>query len=576
MIKKNITINFCGSLYNIDEDAYELLQHYTDTIRRYFSNREGTEEVADDIEARIAEIFDELIASGANAINIEMTQDVIKRIGELSDIVPDGNSTDKQDEGEPESGSADIKMTMKNAWNTIRGSKRYYRDMGNKLICGVMAGLAQFFGGTPLIWRFSLLAICAIAICISNVSRFDAAPFIFTIAISYFVFAIIAPKAVAPEEVLQMKGKSVTPQNIAEEISIQQSKRGSVFGDIMSGIYRLILCVFCILVLMCFVVSLGALGVFIIQPIESFSFSNLVPEDLEVYYAVRTPLFFCMGAVVSILAVLSYCSFHGISSSVGKTPSMSFRQRLVWLIIFVASVAVLAGGIFTTAARVQTVLGERVEFNVNGDAIVYQNGEWRYYSKNDFVCVKLHNNTQRRVTHRGEYYSGNESKRYMDAYSATRNLVFQTERICCVSGSYDLGAVCRAAKGSTGAYIYAQVLSGDGKELSMHIEAIPAEGNVGNNILKTGMKYGLPSDWEVVPSSTLNRNKGYGWSYVEIKGIVVPEGATVLYGVTTDPEFTGKPSSVEWVSACDFRLSPVSASFSEGSVTNMDSVANSK
>lgn len=575
MIKKNITINFCGSLYNIDEDAYELLQHYTDTIRRYFTNREGTEEVADDIEARIAEIFDELIASGANAINIEMTQDVIKRIGELSDIVPDGNSTDKQDEGESESGSADIKMTMKNAWNTIRGSKRYYRDMGNKLICGVMAGLAQFFGGTPLIWRFSLLAICAVAICISNVSRFDAAPFIFTIAISYFVFAIIAPKAVAPEEVLQMKGKSVTPQNIAEEISIQQSKRGSVFGDIMSGIYRLILCVFCILVLMCFVVSLGTLGVFIIQPIETiFNFSNYTQEYLEVYYIIRTPLFFCAGAVISILAILSYCSFHAVSSAVGKTPSMSFRQRLVWLIAFVASVAILVGGMLTIGTKVQSIIGARVETTNSGDAIFYQEGEWKYYAQNDFRCVRLYNNTQRRVTSRGEHYTGSARTRYMDAYSATGNLIFQTERVCNLSGSYSLGAVCRASKGSTGAYIYAQVFSEEGKELSKVLEAIPACGNEGNNLLKTGEKYGLPSDWDMKAVSAVNGNKGYGWSYVEIGDIVVPKGARVVYGVTTDPDFSGQKSSVEWVSACDFRLSPAAVSLSECNEEN--SVADSK
>ena len=63
-MKKNITINLCGRLFNIDEDAYELLQHYMDTLRSYFAKQEGGDEIADDIEIRIAELFDELKQQG--------------------------------------------------------------------------------------------------------------------------------------------------------------------------------------------------------------------------------------------------------------------------------------------------------------------------------------------------------------------------------------------------------------------------------------------------------------------------------------------------------------------------------
>ena len=39
-MKKNITINLFGSLYAIDEDAYELLNQYQNNMRRYFSRKE--------------------------------------------------------------------------------------------------------------------------------------------------------------------------------------------------------------------------------------------------------------------------------------------------------------------------------------------------------------------------------------------------------------------------------------------------------------------------------------------------------------------------------------------------------
>ena len=76
-MKKNIQINLCGRLYQIDEDAYELLSHYTETLRNYFMKQEGGSEIADDIEQRIAELFDELMGNGTQAITIENVQSII-------------------------------------------------------------------------------------------------------------------------------------------------------------------------------------------------------------------------------------------------------------------------------------------------------------------------------------------------------------------------------------------------------------------------------------------------------------------------------------------------------------------
>ena len=70
-MKKNITINLFGALYNIDEDAYELLVRYQEDMKRYFAKQEDGEEIADDIEHRVAELMAELKASGVEAVTIE-------------------------------------------------------------------------------------------------------------------------------------------------------------------------------------------------------------------------------------------------------------------------------------------------------------------------------------------------------------------------------------------------------------------------------------------------------------------------------------------------------------------------
>lgn len=81
-MKKNITINMFGSLYAIDEDAYALLKSYLENMRRYFSKKEGGDEIADDVEHRVAELMEELKQNGKEACDIDDVQNIIHRIGD--------------------------------------------------------------------------------------------------------------------------------------------------------------------------------------------------------------------------------------------------------------------------------------------------------------------------------------------------------------------------------------------------------------------------------------------------------------------------------------------------------------
>ena len=52
-MKKVININFKGRVIPIEEAAFEQLQKYTESLRRYFANEEGRDESINDIEERI-------------------------------------------------------------------------------------------------------------------------------------------------------------------------------------------------------------------------------------------------------------------------------------------------------------------------------------------------------------------------------------------------------------------------------------------------------------------------------------------------------------------------------------------
>ena len=58
-MKKIININLSGRVIPIEDSAYEKLQAYIESLRRYFIHEEGRDEIINDIESRIAELMNE-------------------------------------------------------------------------------------------------------------------------------------------------------------------------------------------------------------------------------------------------------------------------------------------------------------------------------------------------------------------------------------------------------------------------------------------------------------------------------------------------------------------------------------
>ncbi len=56
-MKKTFTINISGTVFHIEEDAYDVLQKYLINLKNHFGVDEEGKEIIADIEARIAEIF---------------------------------------------------------------------------------------------------------------------------------------------------------------------------------------------------------------------------------------------------------------------------------------------------------------------------------------------------------------------------------------------------------------------------------------------------------------------------------------------------------------------------------------
>lgn len=211
-MKKNISINLFGVLYNIDEDAYNLLNSYLQSMQRYFSRQEGGAEIADDIEHRVAELLWKRREAGMTAVDIEVVKDIIKTIGNPEEIADDGTLAAKDPKNFKESFGQFCNDTGRFAHDTYdRGKKymakrRFYRCANDKALGGVCSGLAIYFNaGDPIIWRLGAIALTLLV------------P-VFLIPIVYIVMWLITPAAVTSEERLRQQGKDVNPDNLAQQV----------------------------------------------------------------------------------------------------------------------------------------------------------------------------------------------------------------------------------------------------------------------------------------------------------------------------------------------------------------------
>src|ERR1700744_473332 len=80
-MKKIININFHSRVIPIEETAYEILQQYIASLRGYFANEEGRDEIISDIENRFAELFSETLKKGAPCITDADVNGIIPSMG---------------------------------------------------------------------------------------------------------------------------------------------------------------------------------------------------------------------------------------------------------------------------------------------------------------------------------------------------------------------------------------------------------------------------------------------------------------------------------------------------------------
>ena len=558
-MKKNITINLFGQLYNIDEDAYELLNNYEESLRHHFSKQEDGAEIFNDIEARIAELLSEQKAKGVEAISIEHVQDIIKRIGAPEEIGNEEMDSDEAGQSRAEGAAP----------------KRLYRDMENKLLAGVLAGFANYFGGDRTWWRIGFILICVPLFGffkLFHIGFMNLGP-----VIAYVVLAILLPSAATPEERLKMKGKAVNPQTLANEVTneAQQKKdaaagtdyhrnaRGCVAGffSILVAMFQLILIIVCSVA--CVAILFMLLRLYIVpQAVIGEYFRE---EQLELMQ--HPELFWTLGVCALVACLIPiYCAVHGLMKKTGRIGSMGILQRVFWMVLWLAAVSGCVFAMKKISEQVRAISNQKYQSHIHvqdgmKDGFYFHDEEWKYYQDNHWKLLQAENCLSRHYTNSGKYFTGDRRVRYLDAYDPSGNLLFQAERTeKKAPGHYRL--TCNARADNWGAFIYAETA------LGRDSISITPLGNEGGNIWQMAVDYvAKASEAEINTTekghlmkriSEANNGNGFGWTQTILKDIEVGPDSLVRYGVYANSELSVSDSNrFHWFSATDFTLTPV-------------------
>ena len=209
-MKKTLSINISGILFHIEEDGYDTLKNYLESINTHFSGYADSKEIVSDIENRIAEIFLSYLKNNNQVITPENVARLIEKMGTIADF---SALEEKEEADEVEAPAADdFYKYVTPPSSAAGGYKKLMRLESKKILGGVCAGIAHYFAIDAL-W----IRLIAILLLFSGNINFDLSDFNpfgwvdFNIGfaglavVAYIVLWVILPVSYANEEDKEIK-----------------------------------------------------------------------------------------------------------------------------------------------------------------------------------------------------------------------------------------------------------------------------------------------------------------------------------------------------------------------------------
>lgn len=229
-MKEVTKCSISGVAFTLDNDAYEVLKEYLDSLREnYRENPDGAEIIAD-IEARIAELI--LSAQEAHSVvERPLIDHIIAQMGSADDLADDQSAPHTARHNDP------------------RIPRRLYRDTAHAKLGGVCAGIGKYFDIDPVWVRLGIF-VPLLLTCVGYV------PFLFWLRptmsnlfgifiLSYLVMWFAVPAARTARQKLEMNGERITARSIEETTAATTNdpelKARNVVAEAVSILGRIVL-----------------------------------------------------------------------------------------------------------------------------------------------------------------------------------------------------------------------------------------------------------------------------------------------------------------------------------------------
>ncbi|OIQ31522.1 MAG: hypothetical protein BM555_05205 [Crocinitomix sp. MedPE-SWsnd] len=202
-MNKTISINIAGFVFNIEEQAFEKLSLYLESIKRNFQHEEDCDEIMSDIESRIAELFHEKISDRKEVIIDSDVETVVEIMGKPEDYISDEPQAHAGTQSEEQAEFVEAEEVKSEGSTKNNGRRRLYRDEQNGSVGGVCTGLGWFFGIDPV-----LIKIAFVLLVILGGSGI----------LLYIILWVVIPEAKTTAEILEMQGEPVTLDSIKDHV----------------------------------------------------------------------------------------------------------------------------------------------------------------------------------------------------------------------------------------------------------------------------------------------------------------------------------------------------------------------
>ncbi len=336
-MNKTININLGGTFFHIDENAYNHLRSYLEAVRATLSPEDSIAEIMDDIEARIAELFNESITNKDQVITLGRVKEVIEIMGQPEAFDPDNDAAQNN---------------TKNAHAEPKTPKQLFRDDENKYLGGVASGLGHYLGIDCLWIRLIWLMLFFLS---SG-----------TFFMIYILFWILVPAAKTTSDKLKMKGEPINISNIEKRVKEgydkfsdnvksvdydkygNQVKRGTnriveLIGNLLKGALTVFAKILGVLILVFSVTTLLGLafGLFSAGSLEFWGQADLIQYYQAVsvvhipFWALLTIVFLAVGIPFIVLFIV------GLKLLIPNLKSMGWTPKIMIFALWIASILAL-------------------------------------------------------------------------------------------------------------------------------------------------------------------------------------------------------------------------------------------